>query len=150
MKTLILVLLSTCAAVCGLVAAIFWHRASPESRGNRLAALWAAASAVFTLAAATSPFWASEPNVPHRLEFSEGTAQELTSRLPPDRGIDLKTVGSNKDQQVADQYRAYLVAHGYRIQHHMIIGIMAPPPESKFSIETEGDLTSLIIAPSAQ
>lgn|GEM_PF-2523109 len=88
-------------------------------------------------------------NGAQRLEFSEMTAQELERRLPHDRGIDLKTVGSNRDQQVAEQYRAYLVSHGYRIEHRTVIGMMAPPPDTKFTIGNDGNMISLVIAPSA-
>jgi hypothetical protein len=83
------------------------------------------------------------------LSFTEDIAVELTRRLPKDRPIDLRSVGSQNDQQIAAQYAAYLQKKGYGFRRHIQIGMMGPPPNDPITIIIHPDHSDLVIAPRA-
>jgi hypothetical protein len=83
------------------------------------------------------------------LTFSEKIAEDVAARLPKDRPIKLTGVGSNRDQQVVDQYGVFLRNAGFAIAERNIIGMMSPPPDAPITITVQPNFTNLLIAPRA-
>lgn len=85
---------------------------------------------------------------PQRLIFRDDIAEEMIKRLPGGKPIYFASVGSNRDQSVANQYLQYLEAHGIRFAGRRIIGAISPPPDYPIIIEDQGDNITLLIDPS--
>jgi hypothetical protein len=85
---------------------------------------------------------------PQRLAFDQTIGEELIRRLPAGKPVHIRSVGSNNDQQVANQYQAFLQERGFNV-NRSIIGMMAPPPDHKISITDTLPEVIILIAPSA-
>jgi hypothetical protein len=81
------------------------------------------------------------------LTFDAGVAAEIERKLPKDRPIRLTSVGSQRDQAVANEYANYLEQKGYMVSHRTEVGMMAPPPDSPISITVAPDHSALLISP---
>ena|ERR1051325_6082224 len=81
------------------------------------------------------------------LTFNTEVAVEIEKRLPKDRPIDLRSVGSQRDQAVAMEYAVYLQQRGYKFRNHTTIGVMGPPPDAPITITVAPDHSDLLIAP---
>ncbi len=85
---------------------------------------------------------------PKKLEFSEEIGKEILGKLSRDKPISLQSIGSNCDQQVADEFQAFLENSGYKISRASI-GMMIPPPDHPIVIQESDREIILTIAPSA-
>jgi hypothetical protein len=81
------------------------------------------------------------------LSFNSEIAAEVTKRIPKDKPIDLRAVGSPKDWQIAAQYAGYLQANGYSFRNSSQTGMLVPPPDGPITITTFPDHTDLLISP---
>ncbi len=84
---------------------------------------------------------------PPKLTFSDALGAELLAKIPNDKRISVRTVGSGSDQAVGTQVVAFLLANGYEVNHHSI-GMLVPPPDKPLSWDPEG--LTLTVAPSAR
>jgi hypothetical protein len=81
-----------------------------------------------------------------KLQFTTALGEELIRKLPTGKSIRIRSVGSNGDQSVADQYEAFLQQRGFNIAYRDIIyGLLNPPPEQKISIMDNRDNPSEVI-----
>ena len=87
---------------------------------------------------------------PQRLLFDATIGDQLASKLPTGKSIEIMAVGSRTDWNIADQYAQYLKAKGFAVSFSRSSEIV-PPPDHKITIRD--DLTTspivVIIAPSA-
>lgn len=86
---------------------------------------------------------------PTKLTFQPAIAEELVSKLPPGKPIDLIGVGSQRDLAVAGQYAKYLKDKGFDVSMSTT-GMYAPPPDYKITIgDPKAPRITVLIAPSA-
>lgn len=85
---------------------------------------------------------------PQRLTFRTDIADEIIKRLPPGKTIYFASVGSERNQQIADQYFQYLETHGVHFAGGTRIGVLAPPPDYPINIRDRGDNIQILIDPS--
>ena len=91
---------------------------------------------------------AYQVNIGHvYLTFNEQVAAAILQRIPKDKPIDAKAVGSTKDWQVAEQYFAYLQQAGFSIRSYSKIGMLAPPPDQPVTIRVAPDHIVIIVSP---
>jgi hypothetical protein len=87
---------------------------------------------------------------PQRLLFDATIGDQLASKLPTGKSIEIMAVGSRTDWNIADEYAQYLKAKGFAVSFSRSSEIV-PPPDHKITIRD--DLTTspivVIIAPSA-
>ena len=87
---------------------------------------------------------------PERLLFDAAIGDQLASKLPTGKSIEIMAVGSRTDWNIADQYAQYLKAKGFAVSFSRSSETV-PPPDHKITIRD--DLTTsptvVIIAPSA-
>ena len=87
---------------------------------------------------------------PQRLLFDATIGDQLASKLPTGKSIEIMAVGSRTDWNIADQYAQYLKAKGFDVSFSRSSETV-PPPDHKITIRD--DLTTspivVIIAPSA-
>jgi hypothetical protein len=83
------------------------------------------------------------------LTFQLSIADELVRRLPTGKAVLVRSVGSDRDQAVADQYRQFLKAKGFQMGPGTRIGVMVPLPDYPITIRDAGDTVVVTIAPSA-
>jgi hypothetical protein len=83
-----------------------------------------------------------------KLTFDQKIAEELLSKIPAGKPILLQSVGSPRDQAVADQYQNFLQGRGLNLSR-AVIGMMSPPPDDKLSVADNGARVVVTIAPSA-
>jgi hypothetical protein len=84
------------------------------------------------------------------LLFDAAIGDQLASKLPIGKPIEIMAVGSRTDWNIADQYAKYLKAKGFAVWFSRSSETV-PPPDRKITIRD--DLTTspivVIIAPSA-
>ena len=87
---------------------------------------------------------------PQRLLFDATIGDQLASKLPIKKSIEIMAVGSRTDWNVADQYAQYLKAKGFDVSFSRSSEIV-PPPGHKISIRDDPTTSPIvvIIAPSA-
>ncbi|HEY8096255.1 MAG TPA: hypothetical protein VIE65_09245 [Methylobacter sp.] len=85
---------------------------------------------------------------PQRLAFSPEIGRELLAKMPTKKNIDMISVGSTTDQNVATDFQNFLQQNGY-IVFRKTVGMLVPPPGQKMSFADVGDEYILTIAPSA-
>ena len=87
---------------------------------------------------------------PQRLLFDATIGDQLASKLPTGKSIEIMAVGSRTDWNIADQYAQYLKAKGFAVSFSRSSETV-PPSDHKITIRD--DLTTsptvVIIAPSA-
>ena len=88
---------------------------------------------------------------PQRLLFDATIGDQLASKLPTGKSIEIMAVGSRTDWNIADQYAQYLKAKGFAV---WISRSSETVPPSDHKITIRDDLTTspivVIIAPSAR
>jgi hypothetical protein len=87
---------------------------------------------------------------PTRLTFQTAIAEELVRRLPKEKPVVIRSVGSDRDQTIASQYQQFLVDHGYTIKARAGIGVLAPPPDYPITIDDRADSIFVTIDPSVR
>ena len=87
---------------------------------------------------------------PQRLLFDATIGDQLASKLPTGKSIEILGVGSRTDWNVADQYAEYLKAKGFDVSFSRSSEIV-PPPDRKITISDDPTTSPIvvIIAPSA-
>src|SRR5215470_4442140 len=86
---------------------------------------------------------------PQRLLFDATIGDQLASKLPTGKSIEIMAVGSRTDWNIADQYAQYLKTKGFGVsfsRHSETV----PPPDHKITIRDDPTTSIIvIIAPSA-
>jgi len=87
---------------------------------------------------------------PQRLPFDATIGDQLASKLPTGKSIEIVAVGSRTDWNIADQYAQYLKAKGFDISFSRSAETV-PPSDRKITIRDDPTTspTVVIIAPSA-
>jgi len=87
---------------------------------------------------------------PQKLLFDATIGDQLASKLPTEKSIEIMAVGSRTDWNIADQYAQYLKAKGFDISFSRSSEIV-PPPDHKITIRDDPTTSPIlvIIAPSA-
>jgi len=87
---------------------------------------------------------------PQRLLFDATIGDQLASKLPTGKSIEIMAVGSRTDWNIADQYAQYLKAKGFAVSFSRSSEIV-PPPDHKITIRDDLATSPIvvIIAPSA-
>ena len=87
---------------------------------------------------------------PQRLPFDASIGDQLASKLPIGKSIDIMAVGSRTDWNIADQYAQYLKAKGFAVSFSRSSETV-PPADHKIIIRDDPTTspTVVIIAPSA-
>jgi hypothetical protein len=84
-----------------------------------------------------------------KLKFDVAIGDELVRKLPPGKPIRLQCFGPDSDQQIGDQYQAFLVSRGFKVAMRDSIKISSSPPEDKLSVFDAGAEVIIKIAPRA-
>ena len=87
---------------------------------------------------------------PQRLLFDATIGDQLASKLPTGKSIEIMAVGSRTDWNIADQYAQYLKAKGFDVSFSRTSETV-PPLDHKFTIRDDPTTSPIIviIAPSA-
>ncbi|MGB8630652.1 MAG: hypothetical protein WCD69_14880 [Xanthobacteraceae bacterium] len=87
---------------------------------------------------------------PQRLDFDAEIGEQLASKLPAKKSVEIMAVGSRADWNIAGQYAEYLKAKGFDISFLRSSEIV-PPPDHKIIIRDDPATSPIIviIAPSA-
>jgi hypothetical protein len=87
---------------------------------------------------------------PQRLVFDAAIGDQLASKLPASKSIEIMAVGSRTDWNIADQYAQYLKAKGFDVSFLRSSEIV-PPPDHKITVRDDPTTSPIvvIIAPSA-
>jgi hypothetical protein len=87
---------------------------------------------------------------PQRLVFDASIGDQLASKLPTGKSIEIMAVGSRPDWNIADQYVQYLRAKGLDVSFSRSSETV-PPPDRKIIIRDDPTTSPIIviIAPSA-
>ena len=87
---------------------------------------------------------------PQRLLFDATIGDQLASKLPTGKSIEIMAVGSRTDWNIADQYFQYLKAKGFDISFTRSSETV-PPPDRKITLHNDPATSPIIviIAPSA-
>jgi hypothetical protein len=87
---------------------------------------------------------------PQRLLFDATIGDQLASKLPTGKSIEIMAVGSRTDWNIADQYAQYLKAKGFDVSFSRTSETV-PPLERKITIRDDPTTSPIIviIAPSA-
>ena len=87
---------------------------------------------------------------PQKLLFDATIADQLASKLPTGKSIEILAVGSRTDWNIADQYAQYLKAKGFDVSFSRSSETV-PPSDRKITIRDDPTTspTIVIIAPSA-
>ena len=87
---------------------------------------------------------------PQRLLFDAAIGDQLASKLPTGKSIEIMAVGSRTDWSIADQYVQYLKAKGFDVSFSRTSETV-PPLDRKITIRDDPATspTIVIIAPSA-
>jgi len=87
---------------------------------------------------------------PQRLDFNAAMGDQLASKLPASKSIEVMAVGSRADWNIADEYAEYLKAKGFDVSFLRSSEIV-PPPDHKIIIRDDPTTSPIIviIAPSA-
>ena len=85
-----------------------------------------------------------------RLPFDATIGDQLASKLPTGKSIEIMAVGSRTDWSIADQYAQYLKAKGFDISFSRT-GETVPPLDRKITIRDDPSTSPIIviIAPSS-
>jgi hypothetical protein len=81
------------------------------------------------------------------LTFSEEIAEQIVLQLPIDRPVDIASAGPRIDQQVADQYGAYIKSKGYTLRSRPHTSEMTLSSVGIIAITVYPDYTQVLIAP---
>ena len=87
---------------------------------------------------------------PQRLVFDASIGDQLASKLPASKSIEIMAVGSRPDWNIADQYAQYLKAKGLDVSF-LRTSETVPPLDRKITIRDDPSRSPIIviIAPSA-
>jgi hypothetical protein len=87
---------------------------------------------------------------PQSLLFDATVGDQLASKLPTGKSIEILAVGSRPDWNIADQYAQYLKAKGFDVSFSRSSETV-PPPDRKITIRDDPTTSPIIviIAPSA-
>jgi hypothetical protein len=87
---------------------------------------------------------------PQMLLFDEAIGDQLASKLPTGKSIEVMAVGSRTDWNIANQYAQYLKAKGFDVSFSRSSETV-PPPDHKITIRDDPTTSPIIviIAPSA-
>ena len=87
---------------------------------------------------------------PQRLLFDATIGDQLASKLPTGKSIEIMAVGSRSDWNIADQYAQYLKAKGFDVSFSRSSETV-PPPDHKITVHDDPNASPIIviIAPSA-
>jgi hypothetical protein len=87
---------------------------------------------------------------PQRLPFDARIGDQLASKLPTGKSIEIMAVGSRSDWNIADQYAQYLRAKGFAVSFSRSSETV-PPLDHKITIRDDPTKSPIvvIIAPSA-
>jgi hypothetical protein len=87
---------------------------------------------------------------PQRLPFDATIGDQLASKLPTGKSIEIMAVGSRTDWSIADQYAQYLRAKGFAVSFSRTSETV-PPLDRKITIRDDPSTSPIvvIIAPSA-
>jgi hypothetical protein len=87
---------------------------------------------------------------PQRLLFDATIGDQLASKLPTGKSIEIMAVGSRTNWNIADQYFQYLKAKGFDVSFTRTSETV-PPPDRKISLHNDPATLPIIviIAPSA-
>jgi hypothetical protein len=87
---------------------------------------------------------------PQRLLFDATIGDQLASKLPTGKSIEIMAVGSRTDWNIADQYAQYLKAKGFNLSFSRSSETV-PSPDRKITIRDDPTISPIIviIAPSA-
>jgi hypothetical protein len=87
---------------------------------------------------------------PQRLLFDATIGEQLASKLPTGKSIEIMAVGSRTDWNIADQYFQYLKAKGFDVSFTRSSETV-PPPDRKITLHNDPATSPIIviIAPSA-
>ena len=87
---------------------------------------------------------------PQRLLFDATIGDQLASKLPTGKSIEIMAVGSRTDWNIADQYFQYLKAKGFDVSFTRS-NETVPPPDRKITLHNDPATSPIIviIAPSA-
>ena len=98
----------------------------------------------------TASIDALSANGPQKLDFDAAIGDQLASKLPVSKSIEVMGVGSRADWNIADQYAEYLKAKGFDVSFLRSSEIV-PPPDHKIMIRDDPTTSPIIviIAPSA-
>jgi hypothetical protein len=86
---------------------------------------------------------------PGRLAFSEQLGNELVTKMPQKKTVNIRSVGGNSDQSVANEIQTFLQQRGYTV-NRTVIGMLSPPPDRPITLMEGPDSYTLTIAPSAR
>ena len=84
-----------------------------------------------------------------KLTFTDAIAHELLSKIPNDKPIRVRAVGSVSDLQVGIQIANFLKKNGYKVELDTI-GILAPPPEHALEIRDLPSERILTVTPAVR
>jgi hypothetical protein len=89
-------------------------------------------------------------NGPERLLFDASIGDQLASKLPTGKFIEILAVGSRTDWNIADQYAQYLKAKGFAVSFRRTSETV-PPLDHKITIRDDPTTSPIIVivAPSA-
>jgi hypothetical protein len=87
---------------------------------------------------------------PQRLPFDATIGDQLASKLPTGKSIEIMAVGSRSDWNIADQYAQYLKAKGFAVSFSRSSETV-PPLDHKITIRDDPTKSPIvvIVAPSA-
>jgi len=87
---------------------------------------------------------------PERLPFDATLGDQLASKLPTGKSIEIMAVGSRPDWYIAEQYAQYLKAKGFDVSFSRTSETV-PPPNHKITIRDDPTTSPIIVivAPSA-
>ena len=87
---------------------------------------------------------------PQKLLFDATIGDQLASKLPTGKSIEIMAVGSRTDWNIAEQYAQYLKAKGFDVSFSRSSEVV-PPPDHKITIRDDPTTSPIvvIIAPSA-
>ena len=81
---------------------------------------------------------------PQRLLFDATIGDQLASKLPTGKSIEIMAVGSRTDWNIADQYAQYLKAKGFDVSFSRSSEIV-PPPDHKIIIRDDPATSPIIV-----
>lgn len=86
-----------------------------------------------------------------RLTFDQTVADELASKIPPEKPVIVHAVGTQADWDVAAQYLLYLRSKGFQVEGRRSGQLVLSPGKysRKITIEDDGAATLVTITPSA-
>jgi hypothetical protein len=78
-----------------------------------------------------------------KMRFSEEMGNKLLSNLSKTKSVELMSVGSNEDQEIATEFQLFLESHGIKVKR-LVAMMLAPPPNSNIHLTPKKDEEEVI------